>query len=61
MSEAKLVEKTKNLPNGWEVEVRQRKSGASTGIFDTYYFAPSGRAFRSKSEVDKSLAASGDS
>ncbi|KAJ8630514.1 hypothetical protein MRB53_023837 [Persea americana] len=42
------------LPEGWEMDVRLRKDGATAGIRDRYYHEPrSGRRFRSRKEVEK--------
>ncbi|KAM0006283.1 putative methyl-CpG DNA binding, DNA-binding domain superfamily [Helianthus debilis subsp. tardiflorus] len=39
------------LPEGWDMIVKKRTSGATQGTFDRYYIAPSGRRLRSKNEV----------
>ncbi|RZC78764.1 hypothetical protein C5167_002953 [Papaver somniferum] len=44
------------LPEGWEIEQKERKNGASAGNFDKYYVEPAQegrrrRKFRSKNEV----------
>ncbi|KAL3518594.1 hypothetical protein ACH5RR_021183 [Cinchona calisaya] len=39
------------LPEGWKTEVRVRTSGATAGVADRYFIAPSGQKFRSKVEV----------
>ncbi len=58
--EARMIEKARNLPKGWEVEVRQRQAGASTNVFGTYYVAPSGQVFRSSAEAEMYLAEVGE-
>ena len=37
--------------DGWYSRIEVRKEGASAGTFDTYFFAPEGRRFRSRAEV----------
>ena len=39
------------LPPGFTEKKVQRKSGASAGMWDTYYIAPSGKTYRSLAEV----------
>lgn len=39
------------LPENWEMQLRQRTSGATEGTVDRYYIAPSGHRLRSKNEV----------
>ena len=39
------------LPPGWDEQKVQRKSGASAGVWDTYYIAPWGKTYRSLAEV----------
>ncbi|KAL8263671.1 hypothetical protein R6Q59_021801 [Mikania micrantha] len=39
------------LPEGWDMILRKRTSGATEGTVDRYYIAPSGQRLRSKNEV----------
>ena len=39
--------KTKALPDGWQIEIRVRKTGKTAGREDTYYHSPNGKVFRS--------------
>ena len=52
-SEAKAKAKAKGSGKGWTVEIRRRRTGASAkaGQTDTYYHAPDGRIFRTRSEA----------
>jgi hypothetical protein len=43
------------IPNGWRKEVRQRKTGASAGKFDVYFYSPEGKKFRSSRELGSYL------
>eukprot|EP00959_Pyramimonas_sp_CCMP1952_P075011 1567563-Pyramimonas_sp.AAC.1 len=45
------------LPKGWRVEQRTRKSGKSAGAVDTYYHAPDGGRYRSKKEAKRAIEA----
>ena len=42
---------TKGLPRGWRTQVSVRKTGASAGIRDTYYYSPCGNMYRSLREA----------
>lgn len=44
-----------NLPQGWRIEKRVRKSGKSIGNVDYYYFDPNGKQYRSQVEVQRAL------
>ncbi|KAG9153569.1 hypothetical protein Leryth_008508 [Lithospermum erythrorhizon] len=46
-----MAERPEWLPLDWRIEVRMRTSGATAGSYDRYYISPSGRKFRSKTEV----------
>ena len=43
------------LAPGWRVAIETRKSGATKGGTDKYYFSPDGRKLRSKTEVMRFL------
>ena len=43
------------LPSGWSERRVQRKTGASAGVWDTYYDAPWGKTYRSLAEVRAAL------
>ena len=45
------------LPPGWTMRKEQRKSGGSAGKWDTYFFNPAGKRFRTQGEVMKALQA----
>eukprot|EP00889_Picochlorum_renovo_P005039 jgi/Picre1/32069/NNA_007417.t1 len=36
---------------GWDVDIKLRKGGNSAGTSDVYYFSPSGKRFRSRTEI----------
>ena len=42
---------SKGLPMGWRTQVSIRKSGASAGVKDTYYWSPDGMMYRSYREA----------
>ena len=46
----------RKLPPGWTREYRTRKSGASAGTVDTYYYTPEGQMLDSWKKVLKKLA-----
>ncbi|XP_044161972.1 methyl-CpG-binding domain protein 1 isoform X7 [Bufo gargarizans] len=48
------------LGPGWKRRTVTRKSGASSGLSDTYYQSPSGQRFRSRNELSKFLGDSVD-
>ena len=48
---AKPAPATKGLPMGWRTQVSIRKSGASAGVKDTYYWSPDGIMYRSYREA----------
>jgi hypothetical protein len=39
--------KEKDLPDGWRIEIRIRKTGKTAGKKDKYYHSPCGKVFRS--------------
>ena len=39
--------KVKQLPDGWQIEIRVRKNGKTVGREDVYYHSPNGKVFRS--------------
>ena len=43
------------LAPGWRVAIETRKSGATKGGTDKYYFSPDGKKLRSKTEVMRFL------
>jgi hypothetical protein len=45
-----------DLPTGWRVEGKTRKSGKSAGTVDYYYYDPHGKKYRSQVEVQRALA-----
>ena len=45
------------LPPGWTTKKLQRKSGGTAGKWDTYFFNPAGKRFRTQGEVMKALQA----
>ena len=49
------------LPEGWRRRCVMRKSGASAGQYDVYYYSPDGRRFRSKPEILKFMEKVGQS
>ena len=36
---------------GWYTKTETRKEGSTAGTFDTYFFSPEGKRFRSKAEI----------
>jgi len=51
-----LYEQVDNsLPEGWKIEYSFRKTGASAGHVDRYWFAPDGKKIRSRNEVTRYL------
>ena len=38
-------------PAGWYARTEARKAGNSAGTYDTYFFAPDGKRFRSRAEI----------
>ena len=62
--ETKVLQKLRNdleregfhLAPGWRVAIETRKSGATKGGTDKYYFSPDGRKLRSKTEVMRFLS-----
>jgi hypothetical protein len=47
--------KNSDLPVDWKMEVKQRKSGKSSGRLDYYFTSPLGVQFRSMAQVKKFL------
>ena len=39
------------LPEGWSIQTKQRKTGATKGVVDKYYVSPSGKKFDSFKKV----------
>jgi hypothetical protein len=44
-----------DLPAGWRVESKTRKTGKSAGTVDFYYYDPNGKRYRSQVEVQRAL------
>lgn len=40
-----------SMVNGWYTRTEFRKVGATAGTYDTYFFTPTGKRFRSKAEI----------
>ena len=45
----------RTLLDGWRVAIEERKLGNSAGQMDAYWYAPSGKKFRSRGEVARHL------
>jgi len=39
------------LVDGWYTRTEVRKGGGTAGTFDTYFFTPAGKRFRSRAEI----------
>eukprot|EP00962_Isochrysis_galbana_P019769 scaffold5763_cov111-Isochrysis_galbana.AAC.1 len=42
---------TSSMVNGWYTRTEVRKGGGTAGTFDTYFFSPAGKRFRSRAEI----------
>jgi len=42
---------TRDMVGGWYTRTEVRKGGGTAGTFDTYFFSPTGKRFRSRAEI----------
>ena len=42
---------SRSMVDGWYTRTEYRKDGATAGTYDTYFFTPSGKRFRSRAEI----------
>ncbi|KAK9918976.1 hypothetical protein WJX75_008430 [Coccomyxa subellipsoidea] len=55
-----ILKKGGKWDDRWRVESKMRTSGNTAGTWDSYYFNPEGKRFRSRQEVIKMLGLEGD-